>query len=358
MNKNTYRILVLNPGSTSTKVALFENKNRKAEKIIRHKAGELERFSVVTEQKDLRMKYIEEFLAEERIDPSDLDAIAGRGGIIRPMESGTYSINEKMLEDLNGKTASRHASALGGIIAEEIGKKYGIPSYTTDPVVVDEMEAVARLSGMPEIERKSVFHALNAKAVARGYAASLGMKYEDGRFIVAHMGGGISVGAHRYGRVIDVNDALNGEGPFSPERSGGVPLDQLVDLCYSGQYTKNEIMARITKQGGMLAYLGTNDLKAVEDMIRKGNEFAALVMDSMAYQISKEIGAMAAVLEGRVNATILTGGLANSKRFTDAIRQKVEYIAPVILWPGEDEMQALADGVLRVLSGMEKAAEY
>jgi len=358
MEKETYRVLAINPGSTSTKIALFENKNCKTERVIRHKAGELEKYSAVSEQKDFRMTYIENFFTEEQIDPSELDAVVGRGGLLRPIESGTYLINEKMLKDLAGKTANRHASALGGIIAAEIGKKYKIPAYTVDPVVVDEMETITKLSGIPGIERRSAFHALNAKAVARNCAGSLGMKYEDGRFIVAHMGGGISVGAHRYGRVIDVNDALYGEGPFSPERSGGVPLCQLVEMCYSGHYTKDEMLALIMKQGGMLAYLGTNDLKEVEEMIRNGDEFAALVMDTMAYQVSKEIGAMTAVLEGRVDAIILTGGLAYSTRFTGAIKQRVDQIAPVITWPGEDEMLALAEGVLRVLRGIEKAAEY
>jgi butyrate kinase len=358
MEKVSYLILAINPGSTSTKVALYEGDRCRAEKTVRHKAGELDRFSIVIEQKELRMKYVEEFLAEAGIDPAGLDAVVGRGGIIRPIDSGTYLINEKMLQDLSGKEANRHPSALGGIIAAEIGKKYGIPAYTVDPVVVDEMETVAKLSGIPGIERRSVFHALNAKAVARSCAESLGIKYEDGRFIVAHMGGGISVGAHRYGRVIDVNDALSGEGPFSPERSGGVPLAQLVEMCYSGHYTKEEILALIMRRGGMFAYLGTNNLKEVEDMIRKGDEFAALVMDTMAYQVAKDIGAMSAVLEGRVNAIILTGGLAYSTRFTGAIRQRVDQIAPVLTRPGEDEMLALAEGVVRVLSGVEKAKEY
>ncbi len=358
MEKGTYRILAINPGSTSTKIGIFENRTCKSERVIRHKVKELEGFSTVSEQKDLRTRYIEEFLSEEQVNPSELDAVVGRGGLIRPLDSGTYLINQKMLEDLSGKSANQHASALGGIIAAELGKKYEIPAYTVDPVVVDEMDPLAKLSGIPGVERRSVFHALNAKAVARSCAVSLGMKYEDGRFVVAHMGGGISVGAHRYGRVIDVNDALYGEGPFSPERSGGVPLYQLVEMCFSGHYTKDELLSMITKRGGMLAYLGTNNLKEVEDMIRKGDEFAALVMDSMAYQVSKDIGAMVAVLEGRVNAIVLTGGLAYSTRFTGAIKQRVDQIAPVLTIPGENEMSALADGVLRVLSGAEKAAEY
>lgn len=358
MSERIYIILAVNPGSTSTKVALFENDQPVAKKTIRHVPGDFEGCEGIVEQKSIRNQFIFDFMAEESISPGDLDAVVGRGGLVKPIDSGTYEINDKMLHDLSKGSASTHASSLGGIMAAEIGRQFGIPAYTVDPVVVDEMEPCAKISGIPGIERRSVFHALNTKAVARLCAAQLGMRYEDGRFVVAHMGGGISVGAHHYGRVIDVNDGLNGEGPFSPERSGSVPLTPLIEICFSGRYTKEEMITMVTSRSGMKAYLGTNDLIKVEKMVRNGDEFAALIMDAMAYQVAKEIGAMVTVLEGRVNAILLTGGLAYSMRFTGAIKQRVDQIAPVLTHPGEDEMSALAKGALRVLTGKEKVAAY
>lgn len=358
MSEKTYRILTLNPGSTSTKVGVFENHRAIATHTIRHAAEEFADFASVLDQKETRVRHVLDFLEANGIDGTKLDAAVGRGGIIKPIDSGTYNINAKMLEDLHRGAASSHASSLGAIIAAEMGARFGIPAYTVDPVVVDEMEQVAKMTGIPGIERRSVFHALNTKAVARKCAAQLGLAYEDGRFIVAHMGGGISVGAHRYGRVIDVNDGISGEGPFTPERCGSVPAKPLIEMCFSGHLTKEELLALTNKNGGLVAYLGTNDMTEVERMVQKGDEFAALVMDSMAYQIAKEIGAMAAALEGRINAIILTGGLAYSTRFTGAIKQRVDPIARVMTYPGEDEMTALADGALRVLNGSAKALEY
>ena len=310
------------------------------------------------DQKEIRFKYILKMLETGDIKISSLDAVVGRGGIIKPIDSGTYLVNEKMKKDLIGGFATVHASALGGLIAAEFGERYHIPAYVVDPIVVDEMEPLAKLSGIPGIERQSIFHALNTKSVARKCAHLLGTTYEDGRFVVAHMGGGITVGAHRYGRVIDVNDGISGEGPFSPERCGSVPLGAVIEMCYSSKFSKDEMMAFLSKSGGMLAYLGTNDMKLVEKSIREGDEYAALVMDSMAYQVSKEIGAMVAVLEGRLNGIILTGGLAYSNRFTASIKQRVDQIAPVITYPGENELSALAEGTLRVLRGQERVAEY
>jgi butyrate kinase len=263
-----------------------------------------------------------------------------------------------MLDDLQSATASIHASALGAILAAEIAAPLAIPAYVVDPVVVDEMDRNAKLTGMPGIERSSVFHALNQKAIARRLASELGMPYENARFIVTHLGGGITVGAHRYGRVIDVNDALSGEGPFTPERTGLIPAIPLINMCFSGEYTEKEMIEKITRSGGMKAYLGTSDLRDVQKMINDGDEFAALVLDSMAYQVSKEIGAMAAVLEGLVDAIILTGGLAHSTRFTGAIKQRVDKLAPVYVFPGEEEILALVGGVYRVLKGEEAAAQY
>jgi butyrate kinase len=296
-------------------------------------------------------------LEEAGIDPASLDAVAGRGGLLRPIESGVYRINGKMLEDLEG-AAQLHASSLGAIIAAEIATPLGIPAFVVDPIVVDEMDRHAKITGMPGIERNSIFHALNQKAIARRFAAQTGQDYENIRCIVAHLGGGITVGAHRYGRVIDVNDALAGEGPFTPERSGAIPALPLIRMCFSGEYSEEEMIEKVTKKGGVLAYLGTSDLRKVQKMINEGDEFAALVLDSMAYQVAKEIGAMAAVLEGRVDAILLTGGLAHSNRFTGSIKQRVDSLAPVHVFPGEDELLALMQGVLRVLRGEEAAAAY
>ncbi|MGI6028185.1 MAG: butyrate kinase [Candidatus Heteroscillospira sp.] len=353
-----YRILTINPGSTSTKMAVFDGEKRLFEETIRHNRSDLDAYKSVLSQKDMRRAVIEETLAKRGVEFSTISAIAGRGGLLRPIDSGTYGVNEAMLSDLYGDIATVHASALGGIIAYEIGREHGIPAYVVDPVVVDEMEPRAKLTGIPGIERKSVFHALNTKAIARRAAASLGLEYENARLVVAHLGGGITVGAHWYGRVVDVNDAVSGEGPFTPERSGSVPADEIVEMCFSGNYTREEMKRLISGNGGMSAYLGTNDLHDVESMIKSGDEYAALVVDSMAYQVIKEIGAMVAVLEGRVDAIVLTGGMAHSNRFTGAIKQGVDQIARVLVFPGEDEMFALATGVLRVLDGRDTAKIY
>jgi butyrate kinase len=359
--KNTnkvYKILALNPGSTSTKLALFANERLLVEKTVRYAPHEFDGCATLMEQKPLRLACLAEFLRENDINTDDLAAVVGRGGMIRPLEAGTYAVNEKMLADLAAGVSGVHASSLGGILAEEIGRQHGIPAYIVDPVVVDEFERVARVSGLPGIKRVSAFHALNTKSVARLCAHDLGLRYEDARFVVAHLGGGITVAAHRYGRVIDVNNGLTGEGPFSPERSGGLPLYNVIDMCYSGHYSKQEMLDMVSTQGGMKAYLGTHDLARVERMIDQGDEKAALIVEAMAYQITKEIGAMVAALEGRAQAIILTGGLAYSLRFTSEIKKRVDQIAPVYTYPGENEMAALAAGALRVLRGEERTKTY
>lgn len=357
-DNRVYRILAINPGSTSTKVAVYENDEPAVEEAVRHAKGDIAKFETLVDQKEMRLNVVLGVLESHGVDTAALDAVVGRGGLIEPIDSGTYVITKRMLKDLISSTIAVHASALGGILAGELGCRLGKPSYVVDPIVVDELEQAAKLTGFPGIERRSVFHALNQKAVARRCAADMGAAYENCRFIVAHMGGGISVGAHRYGRVIDVNEALAGEGPFTPERTGGIPALPLIRLCFSGAYTEKELADIVTKSGGMMAYLGTNDLRKCERLIKEGDEYAALVLDSMAYQVSKEIGAMTAVLEGRVDAIILTGGLAYSNRFTGFIKQRVGLIAPIKVYPGEDEMRALAEGALRVLRGQEKAIEY
>jgi butyrate kinase len=358
MADNKFRILAINPGSTSTKVSIYENEIPLVEDVARHTRKEIEDCKTVIGQKDMRLNFMLGMLEKEGIDLSTLDVVVARGGLVEPIDSGVYVINEHMLSDLEDASAAVHASALGGIIAYEVGQRLHIPAYVVDPVVVDELDQYAKLTGFPGIERRSIFHALNQKAVARRCAKDMGEPYENSRFIVAHMGGGITVGAHRYGRVIDVNDALSGEGAFTPERTGAVPALPLIDLCFSGAYTREELIDIVTQRGGMTAYLGTNDLRKCEKLIKEGDEYAALVLESMAYQVSKEIGAMSAVLEGRVDAIILTGGLAYSTRFTGSIKQRVGLIAPIKVYPGENEMDALVSGALRVLRGEEKAVEY
>jgi butyrate kinase len=338
--------------------SVYDNESAIFTKTVRHKDDELRRFGSILNQKTFRKDRILTEIQAAGILPETLDAVSGRGGLLKPIESGTYPVNEAMLADLQTASAAIHASALGAIIAAELAGPLSIPAYVVDPVVVDEMDRKAKLTGIPGIERSSVFHALNQKAIARRVAEKIGKPYENARFVIAHLGGGITVGAHRYGRVIDVNDGLSGEGPFTPERSGGVPAIPLINMCFSGEYTKEELLEKIHGRGGMRGYLGTNDEVAVQKMINDGDEFAALVLDSMAYQVSKEIGAMTAVLEGRVDAIALTGGLAHSNRFTSAIKQRVDRLAPLYVFPGEDEMLALMGGALRVLRGEEAVAVY
>jgi butyrate kinase len=358
MSKKCFRVLAINPGSTSTKAAVYDDEQEIANVTIRYRPEDLAKYDSIIAQREFRTNDVINMLEEKSIALDSLDAVVGRGGLVKPIDSGTYLINERMLEDLMSASATVHASALGGLTAEAIGRQHKIPAYVVDPVVVDEMEPCAKLTGIPGIERRSVFHALNSKAVARRCAKQIGIPYEDGRFIVAHMGGGITVGAHRYGRVIDVNDAVSGEGPFTPERSGSVPLEPVIDLCFSGKFTKAEILSKLIGKGGMQAYLGTTDMLEAAQMVKGGDEYAALVIDSMAYQVSKEIGAMAAVLEGRINAIILTGGLAYSVRFTGSIKQRVDQIAQVYTFPGEAELLALVEGALRVLKSEAMAATY
>lgn len=353
------RILVINPGSTSTKMAVYEGEMLLVEGTVRHNPEEFAGCGGVFDQKEIRVRCLDAFLRDEAMDAASFDAVVGRGGLLAPVISGTYTVGPAMLKDLKDGAAGRHASSLGAVMAAEFAERYDIPAYIVDPVVVDELSPVARLSGIPGIERRSVFHALNAKMVARRCAQALGMDYAMGRFIVAHMGGGISVGAHRLGRVVDVNDALWGDGPFSPERCGAAPLGQVIERCFSGKYTREEMLSLLNRQGGMIAYLGTNSMIEAQERIRRGDEEAALVVDAMAYQIAKEVGAMAVALEGPADAIVLTGGLARSEHFVGLIRRRVEQIAPIFLYPGEEgEILALAMGALRVLSGQENAMDY
>lgn len=353
-----YLILAINPGSTSTKIAVYENEDQIMEKTLRHSGEELAPFEKIIEQYEFRKDVILKAVEEAGIDVAKLSAVVGRGGLLKPISGGTYAVNEAMKADLAAGLMGEHASNLGGSLASEIAKAAGAPSFIVDPVVVDEMEEVARLSGMPEIQRKSIFHALNQKAVARRCAEEMGKKYDEVNIIVSHMGGGVSIGAHLKGRVVDVNNALDGEGPFSPERTGELPVGDLIKLCFSGKYTLDQIKKMIKGNGGLMAYLGTNDGREVEKMIENGDEKAKLVYEAMAYQISKEIGKAAAVLKGKVDAIVLTGGLAYDKRLVGWIEERVGFISKVVVYPGEDEMSALALGALRVLRGEETAKEY
>lgn len=352
------RILTINPGSTSTKIGVFHNERSIFEKTLRHNIEELQRFDRIIDQYEFRKNHILETLHEQGINISKFDAVCARGGLLRPIEGGTYVVNDEMIEDLKSGYAGQHASNLGGIIAREIADGLNIPSYIVDPVVVDEMSVLAKVSGMPEIERKSIFHALNQKAVARKAAASLGKRYENMKMIITHMGGGITIGVHDRGGVVDVNNGLHGEGPFSPERAGTVPAGDLVDLCFSGEYTKEEIMKKLVGTGGLLGYLGTNDAVKVEQMIQGGDEKARFIYDAMAYQVAKEIGAASAALKGEVEAIVLTGGLAYGKSFVSAIRSYIDWISDVLVYPGENELQSLAQGALRVLLGEEQSKQY
>ena len=352
-------ILAVNPGSTSTKFALFRGEKSILEKTIRHSTAEIEQYSKMTDQLPFRHKLIMKALNEEKINLSEIAVVVGRGGLVNPLESGVYEVNELMKKHLTEALNGEHASNLGALIADCIARDIpGVKAYIVDPVVVDEMKPLAKLSGHPLITRRSIFHALNQKAVARIYASSVGMKYEDLNLIVAHMGGGISVGAHCKGKVIDVNNALNGDGPYSPERSGGLPAQQLADLCFSGKYSPQEIKSMITGKGGMVAYLGTNSFMEICDKAAGGDKNAELIRDGSAYQVAKEIGAMAAVLSGDVDAIILTGGLAYQKTHTDMIAGMVRKIAPVIVYPGEDELKALAYNGLLAISGSITVKQY
>ncbi|MGI2326623.1 butyrate kinase [Planococcus sp. YIM B11945] len=358
MQGQLHRILVINPSTTSTKIGVFDNDILIMEKTIHHSERELAQFASFSDQHAYRKQKILEALDEEGMNVSNLSAVCGRGGLLRPIEGGTYLVNSDMLSDLRAGYAGQHASNLGGILAYEIAGGLNIPSFIVDPVVVDELDPISRFSGFSLIDRKSIFHALNQKAAARLYAKEQGCKYEELKIIVTHMGGGITVGVHSGGRVIEVNNGLHGDGPFSPERAGTVPAGDLVDLCFSGQYYRHEIMKKLIGHGGLAGYLGTNDVMAVERRIQKGDKQAEQVYEAMAYQVAREIGSASAVLSGNIDAIILTGGLAYGKGFVDSITKRVSWIADVVVYPGENDLQALAEGAVRVLKGEEKSKIY
>lgn len=353
------KVLAINPGSTSTKVALFEDGKEVWSDTQRYDIDVIRRFKGIPEQEEFRFQEIMKAMASHGTRPEDLDGVVGRGGLLRPIPGGTYEVNEPMLRDVRSGCFGAHASNLGAPLALRIAEQSaGKRAFIVDPVVVDEMIPEARVTGLPEIERRSLFHALNQKAVARRTAADLGRPLADLNLIIAHMGGGISVGAHDHGRIIDVNNALDGQGPFSPERAGSLPSGALVRMAYSGEYDLDQIMKKIVGGGGLVAHLGTSDLREVEKMMDSGNDRAKLVFEALGYHVAREIGACAASLCGRVDAIALTGGLAYSARLVQYISAKVSFIARVLVYPGEDEMKALADGALRVLEGREEPHRY
>lgn len=354
-----HRVLAINPGSTSTKFAVYFEEECVLRKTIRHPLEQLLRYKNIVDQFDLRKGLIIDALMEEGIDVDSIKFIIGRGGLTYPLESGVYKVNNQMIEHLRQGVLGHHASNLGPILADYIALQIpGANAFMADPVVTDELQDVARFSGHPKFQRRSIFHALNQKATARIHAKKVGKKYEELNLIIAHLGGGISVGAHKNGRVVDVNNALDGEGSFSPERSGSLPVGQLIDICFSGNYNKEQIRRMVVGEGGFVAYLGTNNAQEVEQRAKSGDEDAATIQEALFYQVAKMIGEMSTVLEGKVDAILLTGGLAFNNELERYVRNKAGFIADVITYPGEDELEALAMNALSVARGEIEAKEY
>jgi len=357
--KKLHTILAINPGSTSTKIAVYLNSKPVYLKNITHAPEILKKFRKITDQYSFRMENIMQELSKSEINKNDIEIIVARGGLLKPIQSGVYRINEMMKQDLVRADLGEHASNLGALIADEIARDIpGCAAYIADPVVVDEMQDVARYTGHPNFKRLSIFHALNHKATARAYSRLINQKYEDLNLIIVHMGGGISAGAHMKGRVIDVNQALDGEGPFSPERTGTLPAGALAKFCIKGKKSLDDIKKMITGEGGYLAYLNTNNAYEVELMAQDGDEYARKIQDAMSYQIGKEIGSLAAVLKGDVDAIILTGGISHNPMVVEYVKSMVSFIAPVVIYPGEDELHALVWNGLLLLKGQLKAKEY
>lgn len=350
--------LIINPGSTSTKIGVFEDETLLFEETLRHSTEEIAQYASIVDQKDFRKQIILDLLDKKNFDIKSLQVVVGRGGMLKPIPGGTYAVSDELLHDLKIGVQGQHASNLGGILAREIGGSIGVPSFIVDPVVVDELIPIARYSGVPELPRTSVFHALNQKAVAKRFAKEQGKAYDSLNLIVVHMGGGVSVGAHEKGNVIDVFNALDGDGAFSPERAGAVPSGALVKLCYSGKYTEKEVYKKIVGGGGFNAYLNTNDMRDVEKMVEGGDKNAEEIRDAFIFQVAKNIGSMSCVLKGKVDQIIMTGGIAYDKQVIAGLKERVGFIAPVTVYPGEDELLALAQGALRVLNKEEAAKEY
>lgn len=350
----SFKILAINPGSTSTKIAIYEDTNEICKKNIEHSNEEIAKYKGITDQYEMRYKEIMDFLKEINFDVADLAAVVGRGGLLPPVHSGAYRVNDSMIDRLKHRPLVEHASNLGAIIAYEIAGSVGVPAFIYDSVAVDELDDIARISGLADIKRQSFSHALNKRAVAIKTAEGMGKSYKDCNFIVAHLGGGISLSAHKKGKMVDI--VSDDEGPFSPERAGRVPCGELVNMCYS--HEKGDMKKKLRGQGGLVSYLNTNNVLEVQDRINNGDEDAKLILEAMAYQIAKAIGELSIVLEGEIDKIIITGGIAYSKTITDWIKKRVAFIAPVEIVPGENELESLAFGTLRVLKGEEEAYEY
>lgn len=353
------KILVINPGSTSTKIAVYYDEKAILLRNITHTADELSPFDAITEQQDFRRELVLNELERSNV-ALEFDAVIGRGGLVKPISGGVYEINQQMIDDtLHGCVMHNHACNLGCLIAYEIAATIpGCRAYIADPGVVDELSPLARISGSPLMPRICIWHALNQRAIARRYARSIGKEYEDLNLIICHMGGGISIAAHEHGRAVDANNALDGEGPFSPERAGSLPAADLIRLCFSGKYTERQLLKRIAGQAGLTAHLGTNDMRQILGRIGQGDEHAHLMVDAMLYHVAKNIAAEAAVLCGNVDAILLTGGMAHSDYIVGELRRRIGFLAPVYIFPGEDEMEALAFNALAVLNGKRKAKVY
>ena len=356
----SYRVLAINPGSTSTKIAVYDDSTPLFEKTLRHDPSELQPYPTIIDQYDFRKKLVMEAMEENSVKPESLDAVVGRGGLVRPVSGGTWKVNDAMLRDLRDPSlwGRIHASNLGAFIAKAVAEPLHIPYYIVDPVVVDEFDDIARVSGIPEIERKSLLHALNIRYILRLLATELGKELSEANMIGVHMGGGISVAAIKNGRIVDVNNALLGMGPFSPQRAGALPIGDLLDMAYSGKYTQKELTTYLTKTAGLMAYLGTDSGIEVNNRIQAGDKKAKDILDAMCYQVAKEVGACATVLCGKVDGIFLSGGLVYNEYIVNTIRQRTQFIAPLYLYPGEKEMEALSQGGVRVLKGLEEAQEY
>lgn len=355
-----YRVLAINPGSTSTKIAVYDDEQPVFTVTLRHDAEEIARFNGIIEQYEFRKSFVLAALKENAVPPESLKAVVGRGGLVRSVKSGTYAVNEKMLDDLkNPELWGRiHASNLGAFIADSISRELSIPAFIVDPVTVDEFEDIARISGCPQIERKSLLHALNLRYCAISVAKELGIRCSESNQIGVHMGGGISVAAIKKGKIVDVNNAVLGMGPFSPQRAGALPIGDLLEMAFSGKYTLKEMKTMFTKKGGLLAYLGTDDGREVVQRIENGDQKAKLIFDAMLYQIAKEVGACATVLKGKVDTIFLTGGLAYNEYVVNSLTDRIAFIAAIKVIPGEKEMEALSQGAIRVLKGWENSKEY
>lgn len=358
MKRNNFRILAINPGSTSTKIGVFDDDKCILKESIEHSVEDLKPFKEISDQREFRLKTILNVLKKNKIDMKSIDAYSGRGGSLECCEGGTYEINDLMYKHAKSMKIVKHPSALGIVLARELGDLFGKPSFCVNPPDVDEFKIEARITGIPGIYRESRIHALNQKEVAIRYADKIGAKYENLNLIVCHIGGGISIAAHNHGKMIDCNDIVNGDGPMTPNRSGYVPAKPLINMCFSGKYDENEIKSLINKNGGIMAHLGTNDVREVGAMIDDGNKKAKVIYDAMIYQIAKQIGAMYVALKCNCSAIILTGGISNDPYLVKGIKRYIKNLSEVVVMPGEFELEALSAGALRVLNSIEKSKEY